>query len=160
MGPGPGSGAASELGRAVVPIAVHVFVMRSDEVLLLRRAGTGYQDGRLSVVAGHVEAGESATRAAVREAAEEVGIQISAADLAPVGVMHRFETDERVDFFFVVRRWEGTVTNREPHKCSELRWSPVDGLPEDMVPYVRRAIEMLGEGVWFGEFGWEAGSAN
>jgi 8-oxo-dGTP diphosphatase len=56
------------------PVAVHLLVLRGDDVLLVRRSNTGYEDGRLSVVAGHVEPGESITQAAIREASEEVGV--------------------------------------------------------------------------------------
>ena len=45
------------------PVAVHILLRRDDEVLLVRRCNTGYEDGKLSVVAGHVEPGETVTRA-------------------------------------------------------------------------------------------------
>ena len=64
------------------PVAVHIFLLRGDSVLLLRRSNTGFEDGRLSVVAGHVEPGESVTAAAIREAREEVGIDL--ASVCPV----------------------------------------------------------------------------
>ena len=59
------------------PVAVHVFLLRDDAVLLVRRCNTGFEDGKLSVVAGHVEPGESVTQAALRETSEEVGVTLS-----------------------------------------------------------------------------------
>lgn len=56
------------------PVAVHIFLLRGEEVLLFRRCNTGYEDGKLSVVAGHVEPGEALTQAAIRETCEEVGL--------------------------------------------------------------------------------------
>src|SRR2546427_13114370 len=108
-----------------LPVAVHVLLLRGDEVLLVRRCNTGFEDGKLSVVAGHVEPGESVTQAALREAAEEVGVAMSRAALHVVGVMHRRSHDERVDFFLSYRLGAGDrePTNREPEKCSELVWA-------------------------------------
>jgi 8-oxo-dGTP diphosphatase len=79
--------------------AVHIFLVRDGQVLLLRRFNTGYEDGNYSVVAGHLDGGEEVKAAAIREAQEEVGIRIAPQDLRIVGVMHRMSNDERVDFF-------------------------------------------------------------
>jgi 8-oxo-dGTP pyrophosphatase MutT (NUDIX family) len=139
-----------------MPVAVHIFFLRDDKVLLLRRWNTGFQDGKLSVVAGHVEPGESVTRAALREIREEVGLALPAGRLRVVGVMHRKSDDERVDFFLACRL-DGereTPRNNEPIKCSELLWADLAHLPEDTIPYVRAALANYRDGIWFEEFGW------
>jgi 8-oxo-dGTP pyrophosphatase MutT (NUDIX family) len=140
--------------HARFPVAVHIFLLRDHQVLLLRRANTGYEDGNYSVVAGHLDGGESVTEAAIREAYEEVGIALRPTDLKVVGVMHRVSTEERIDFFLTATAWDGTLTNHEPNKCSELRWCALDALPVNMIPYVRTALEHFQRGVWFAEFGW------
>jgi 8-oxo-dGTP diphosphatase len=139
------------------PVAVHVFLLRGEEVLLLRRCDTGFEDGKLSVVAGHIEPGEPVTQAALRETREEVGLTLSPERLRVVGVMHRKSREERVDFFLAYRlEGEGEQPcNREPGKCSELVWAKLASLPEDTIPYVRTGIENFRSGVWFQEFGWE-----
>lgn len=139
------------------PVAVHVFLLRGDEVLLLRRCNTGFEDGKLSVVAGHIEPGESVTQAALRETREEVCLTLSPKRLRVVGVMHRKSREERVDFFLAYRlEGEGEEPcNGEPGKCSELAWATLASLPDDTIPYVRTAIENFRNGVWFQEFGWE-----
>ncbi len=118
------------------PVAVHLFFYQDDRVLLLRRFNTGWADGKYSVPAGHVEAGESVSAAAIREAGEELGIRLTPDALEVVHVMHRKSDDERVDFFLRVNRWSGVVTNREPHKCDDLAWYPLDALPDAIIPYV------------------------
>lgn len=124
-------------------------------MLLLRRANTGFHDGHWSMPAGHVEAGESATTALLREAAEEIGVQIDPADLTAALTMHRLSgTDERVDFFFTTSLYTGQAVNREPDKCDGLRWYEITGLPQEMVPYVRAAIDAHHAGARYAEFGW------
>ena len=135
--------------RFVVPVAVHLFLVRAVEVLLLRRANTGYEDGKYSVIAGHLDGGETVIAAAVREAREEVGIALDPAEVRVVGVMHRRANDERIDFFVVAQVWAGEITNCEPHKCDELAWFPLDGVPENTIAYVRRALENFRAGRWF-----------
>ncbi len=136
--------------------AVHLFLVRDHEVLLLRRYNTGYEDGNYSVPAGHLDGGEEVKAAAIREAREEVGITIDPADLEVVGVMHRLSNDERVDFFVAASRWSGQVANCEPDKCDELRWCDMDRLPDNVIPYVKRALENYRSSRWFDSFGWQS----
>lgn len=140
--------------RNKYPVAVHIFFLREDLILLLRRFNTGYEDGNYSVVAGHVDAGETVTQAAMREAYEEVGVVLEPANLQIVHVMNRKSKDERIDFFIAVRHWDGEVTNHEPGKCDEVTWVPIDALPANTIPYVKSAIEAYQAGVYYSEFGW------
>ena len=137
-------------------MAVHVLLLRGDEVLLLRRCNTGYEDGKLSVVAGHVEPGETVTQAALRETHEEVALTLPRDALEVIGVMHRNSTEARVDFFLACRldNARDVPRNAEPERCAELVWSRIDALPADVIPYVRAGIESFRRGVWFQEYGW------
>jgi len=134
--------------------AVHLFLIRDGKVLLLRRFNTGYEDGKYSVIAGHLEGDEEIKAAAIREAREEAGIEISPQDLQVVGVMHRKSNDERIDFFLVTTSWSGEITNGEPERCDQLAWFDMDELPENVIPYVRRALDNYRRGIWFDSFGW------
>ena len=141
--------------RNKFPVAVHLFFLRDKQILLLRRFNTGYEDGSYSVVAGHVDAGETVTQAAIREANEEIGVMLEPTDIQIVHVMHRKSEDERIDFFMAVRHWGGDLTNNEPHKCDDLAWVAVDALPHNTIPYVRGAIENYQAGIYYSEFGWQ-----
>ncbi|WP_372735622.1 NUDIX domain-containing protein [Nocardioides sp.] len=129
-------------GRFVVVPAAYVFLLREGdtgaEVLLQLRQNTGYMDDYwAAAAAGHVERGETAYAAAQREAAEEIGV--SEIDLEFVTAMHRTRgaepIDERIDFFFTATRWRGEPQVLEPTKCADLRWFPLEGLPEPVVPH-------------------------
>ena len=140
--------------RAAFPATVHLFLVEGGRVLLLRRFNTGYRDGSYSVVAGHLDGGEPVVEATVREAREEVGIALEPRDLRVVGVMHRREGDERIDFFLAAERWHGEIGNAEPEKCDEVAWFPLDRLPGNVVPYVAKALANFRAGIWFESFGW------
>lgn len=142
--------------RAKFPVTVHLLFFRENQVLLLRRFNTGFEDGNYSVPAGHLDGGETVRMAAVREAYEEIGVQIDVDDVVFATVTHRKSDDERVDFFLHIKDWDGEPCNAEPEKCDELLWCDLDALPENIIPYVRKAIRNHLEGVLFEEFGWEA----
>lgn len=80
---------ASDDQRVSLLTAVHLFLMRGSQVLLLRRFNTGYEDGNYSVVAGHLDGGEEVVDAIIREAREEAGITLFRDRTEVIGVMHR-----------------------------------------------------------------------
>lgn len=129
-------------------VAVYGVLRDGDRVLLMRRAGSGYHDGELSLPAGHVDGGEDVRSALVRELAEELEIAVSPEACRLGAVAHRApasSTDhEYIDLFFTVDRWTGTPSIGEPGKCSELVWVETDDLPSDTIDYVRRAILACG----------------
>ena len=140
--------------RTTFPVTVHLLFFREDQVLLLRRFNTGYADGQYSVPAGHLDGGETVLAAARREGLEETGVHIEAGDVVFSSVVHRRDGDERVDFFVHVHKWQGEPANTEPDKCDELRWVDVNELPDNVIPYVKKAIQNHLTGIPFNEFGW------
>jgi len=146
--------------RAKFPVTVHLLFFRENQILLLRRFKTGFEDGNYSVPAGHLDGNETVRMAAVREAREETGVHIQLEDIDFAGVIHRKSDDERVDFFVRIQAWGGEPFNAEPHKCDELRWYGLDELPENTIPYVRKAIHNYQDGILFEEFGWEPDELN
>ncbi|RAL25951.1 NUDIX hydrolase [Thermoflavimicrobium daqui] len=140
--------------RFTAPVTIHLFFIQDGNILLLRRFNTGYEDGNYSVVAGHLDGGETVIQAAIREAKEEAGVDLKEENVEIVGVMHRKAGDERVDFFAVVKNWEGEIQNLEPHKCDDLRFFPLNDLPTNIIPYILRAINNYKEDQWFDSFGW------
>ncbi|MCM2315351.1 MAG: NUDIX domain-containing protein [Thermoanaerobaculia bacterium] len=92
----------------------HLWLVTPDrDVLLQLRASTKVNHPSLwdISVAGHVDAGETAVDAAIREAREELGIELAAAELTHIGsVRERWVIEERgyvdneVQEIYLVRR--------------------------------------------------------
>jgi 8-oxo-dGTP pyrophosphatase MutT (NUDIX family) len=140
--------------RFLVRSACHLLLRKEGRILLSLRENTGFADGSYGVVAGHLDGGEAAMEAMAREAKEEASIDIDRKNLSFALVMHRLSNDaEYIDFFYSCETWEGEVINAEPHKCGGLKFYGMDELPENMIPYVRRAIRGYREGERYIEFG-------
>jgi len=136
--------------------AVFLVLRRGQEVLLLRRANTGYQDGKYGVIAGHLDGDELGTQGIIREAKEEAGIAIDPKDLRFVHVSHRLTRDqvgqERIDLFYQATKWQGTIKNMEPAKCDDLSWFVINKLPPNMLPHVKMVLQHIENGVNYSEY--------
>lgn len=134
-------------------VDVHVlFINEHDECLFMRRANTGYKDGQYSLVAGHLEPGETIKACAIREAAEEIGVLIDTKDLVLSGVMRRDAGHNRISFFLTCHRWHGQITNNAPEKCDDLMWRPFSNLPAQTVDYVLEAIKSISKSEILSDF--------
>lgn len=142
-------------GTTNIP-AVVVIVRRDDKILFVRRANTGYQDGKLCIPGGHLEADESFTEAAVREVKEETDLDIEASQLRFVHVQQTFDgIDVRVHVFFELDSWRGEPVNAEPEVHSEMLWLSVSDLPYgDMMPLVAAGLKAVVGGVVYDELRW------
>lgn len=129
--------------------AAYVYLRRESDVLLQLRQNTGFMDGYwAAAIAGHVEAGESVTATAIREATEEVAVTIPASALTALTVLHRTDgsddpVEQRADFFFESRFWIGEPRIVEEAKCADLRWFPLEALPDRLPPHERYVLDRL-----------------
>jgi len=137
--------------------AVYLLLVRDNHVLLSRRYQTGWQDGKYSMVAGHLDGGETVTAALIREAREEAGIEIDPKDARVVHTMHRKSKSnlEYIDFFVTTTKWSGSPIIMEPDKCDDLRWFDMNSLPTDILLHVRHALLSYTKDVPFSECGWQ-----
>ena len=104
----------------LVLVAACVLLDGDGRILIAKRPEGRPLAGLWEFPGGKVELGESPEHALIRELAEELGIDIAAADLTPL----TFASHDCPDFhllmpLFLCRRWRGTVA---PHEGQELLW--------------------------------------
>jgi 8-oxo-dGTP pyrophosphatase MutT (NUDIX family) len=144
-------------------IAAYVIVRKKGKIAFLLRENTGWMNGFYGLASGKVETKESYIEAAIREAKEEIGIELRPDDLKQVLIMHRYEggdhAPEWVDVYFEALKWEGEPKNAEPDLHSKLVWLDPKNLPENVISSVKAAIADIEAGKTYAEFGWDEASS-
>ena len=124
--------------------AVHMIIVDNDnKILLQKRKGSKLWPGYYALPAGHIDEGENQYDALVREAKEELDIEINPKDIINSYVVLRrnyFEIDGKklepyIDYYFEISKYKGIPKIIELNKCEELIWSNIDDLPEPFINY-------------------------
>ncbi len=136
-------------------IASFVIVRKGNKIAFVLREHTKWMNGYYGLPSGKVENDESYLQAAVREAREEIGIEIKLRDLKYLHTSHRREGLYWVDVYFEAMKWKGEPCNNEPNKHSEFAWLDMDDLPENVITSVRFVLEQIKRGKVYSEYGWE-----
>ena len=132
--------------------AIYLIIKNKDgKILLQRRQGTKLWPGFLALPAGHIDKGENAYEAAVREAKEELGINIDIDDIIDTFVVNRKNKSlpSYYDVYFEISSYSGEIIIAEPEKCSELVWCNLNNLPDDMIDFEKEAIKNNAKGIKF-----------
>ena len=138
--------------REIFLSSVYLIIKNNNgKVLLQRRKGTTLWPGFLALPAGHIDKGENAYEAAVREAREELGIEITAQDIVDTFVVSRKNKSlpPYYDVYFEIAKYNGIIKINEPEKCSELVWCDMNKPPEDMIDFEKEAINNNTNGIKF-----------
>jgi 8-oxo-dGTP pyrophosphatase MutT (NUDIX family) len=93
---------------------------------------------------GHVDEGETAKMAVVRECAEELGIDVKITDLSFAHLCHRVSNNggrTYYDIYFVVNRYDGVPEIMEPDKSAELAWFEINDLPGEIIDIRKAALD-------------------
>lgn len=139
--------------RFTLQAACYLILIKEDKILLSRRYNTGWEDGKYTLISGHLEGNETVKQAMIREAKEEAGIIIKSVDLHMAHTMHRKSNDnlEYIDFFLIAEKWQGEPRIVEPEKCDDMRWFSLKNLPKNTLFHIRQAIENYFRKVPFSE---------
>ncbi len=125
-----------------------VFIFKEgDKYLFQKRTNTGACDGYYMLPGGHIEDGETVREGGVRELYEELGITVAPDDLELKLVI---SGQTHVYFFFMVKKYIGTITNKEPDKHGDLSFLPLTA--PDLYPSVPKELMAIESGITFLEY--------
>ena len=123
-------------------IGVAVLVVRDGLVLVGRRLGGTQGHNTWQFPGGHLEFGESVAACAVREVAEETGLDVTVTGFGPF-TNDIFEAAGKhyVTLFVLATARVGSPRVLEPEKCAEWRWCERNAIPEPRFLSVQHLLE-------------------
>ena len=133
--------------RHVSKIVVDLLLERKNEntgkkEILMMLAS--YLGNMYDLPGGHLESNEDLFDAMIREAKEELGIEIEKEDMQIIHIYHHYEKD-LLKFVFKVKKFKNKIQNLEPEKCKELKWIEIENLPDNTLSGIRRELEYIKE---------------
>lgn len=89
--------------------------------------------------------------AMMREAKEELGIEVRVSDIIDTFVVNRKNVSlpSYFDVYFEIKSYVGEIKINEKDKCEELVWARIDDLPSDMITFEKEAIANNNKGIKF-----------
>lgn len=129
--------------RNKLPVSVQLLLQKDNKILLMKRKNTGYEDGKYCLPGGHVEANEEIRKALIREAKEEIGIDLNIKDIDFYKVLNRKVNKEQeyIDFIFKASSWIGDITNEEEEKCEEIIWVDIEEIPQNTLSFIPEILK-------------------
>ena len=135
-----------------VVVGVGVIISNPQGQILLGKR-SGQHAPYWSIFGGHVDAGETFENCAIREIAEEIGIQIETPQV--FGISNNLQTFQQEDkhtvsiCMQVQYQGEQAPQIMEPDKCSQLMWVFPNELPEPHFEASRNAIALWQSGNFY-----------
>jgi 8-oxo-dGTP diphosphatase len=132
-------------------VDVHLLLLRDENILLGRRANTGYGDGAYEPPSSRLAERETIVEAAIRVAAAQTRIALDPARVTLAHVMHDVSGAGRIAFFLTADGWDGEVGGAAA-SYSDLAWFPLRGLPANMIDRARVAVRNYAAGARFSTY--------
>ena len=140
--------------RYLSRIGVDIFLERKNEktgvkeILMLKRAGTGYYDGYYDLPGGHLEDEEDIFDGMIREAKEEIGITLKREEMEILHIYHKYKRG-MLKFVFKANKYDGVPVNAELHQCEKIEWVEIEKLPENIVPSIKNELDNIKNGIYY-----------
>jgi ADP-ribose pyrophosphatase YjhB (NUDIX family) len=138
-------------------VDIHLLLVANGDLLLGRRANTGYGDGAYEPPSGRLAERETLVEAAVRVAADQMGIALDPARVSLAHVLHDVSGAGRMAFFLTADGWADEACQVPPvvqvtRSYSDFGWYPLTELPANMIDRARVAVRNYAAGARFSTY--------
>lgn len=115
-----------------MPVSLNFIITNDNDDILLGRRINRYGHGTYALPGGKLKCNETFEDCTKRELKEEVGITVADEDIKIINIMTTITTKHIVQIGVLIKKYSGTPTNMEPHKCDELGFFPKNNLPQPL----------------------------
>ena len=138
-------------------VDVHLLLLSDGDLLLGRRANTGYGDGAYEPPSDRLAERETLVEAAVRVAGAQVGIELDSTRVSLAHVMHDVSGHGRMAFFLTAEGWDrpsdiNAARLAGTRSYSDFGWYPLTELPANMIDRARVAVRNYAAGARFSTY--------
>jgi len=137
-------------------VDIHLLLVSNGDLLLGRRANTGYGDGAYEPPSGRLAERETLVEAGVRVAASQMGIALDPASMSLAHVLHDVSGQGRMAFFLTADSWAGEASpvpaTDGTRSYSDFGWYPLTDLPANMIDRARVAVRNYAAGARFSTY--------
>lgn len=129
---------------AQISWTIGLILLDWNKILLIKRQNTGYFDGYWGFPAWRLDNLEHFKDWMIREAQEEIWIDLKQNELNEPIIIHRlFEDHQVISMYFVCQKWDHKPKNNEPEKCEKIEWFELNNLPQNCMPSIITALSCL-----------------
>ena len=141
------------MNEDVVKLSVYaILVNQEGKILLQKRANTRFANGWWSCPGGHVENGEHLLKAIERELHEECRMIVNPKQYTiDLTLVRQADQGTRyINFFSQIKDWVGIPIIADG-KASDLQFFSLSDIPEQTLPYIKEALQLIEKGIPFYE---------
>lgn len=131
-----------KIGKDYIGVGVGAFIINENNELLLQKRAVPAEKDRWCIPGGRVEMFETLEDTVIREAKEETDLDVKI--ISMMGVCNHIIKEENAHWVAVSYLCEienGEPRIMEPDKASDMKWFPLDNLPEKITITTKKALE-------------------
>lgn len=131
-----------KIGKDYIGVGVGAFILNDNNELLLQKRAVPVEKGYWCIPGGRLEMFELLEDAVIRETKEETDLDVEVVKL--MGICNHIITNENahwVSASYLCKIIRGLPKIMEPDKAEDMKWFPLDKLPEKLTITTKKALE-------------------